>query len=64
MGNIVSREFTSDLPTSRETEWLELDEFREHRLPAATRRIVMVIGGVPLLVLAVLAVWNLPVWVR
>jgi hypothetical protein len=58
----VSRNLTGDLPTSRQTEWLELTEFQDYRLSPRIRRIVMVIVGVPLLVLVVLAVWHLPVW--
>jgi hypothetical protein len=58
--DIVPREFLGDLPTSRETEWLEFDESRNHRLPTNITRLVVIIGGIPFLVLLVLAVWNLP----
>ncbi|WP_407784356.1 hypothetical protein [Actinophytocola sp.] len=39
-----------------------MDEFRDYRLSPTIRRAVLVIGGIPLLVLVVLAVWHLPVW--
>lgn len=58
----MSNELIGYEPTSGAAEWLALDDFRGQLLPGRIRRVVMVIGGIPLFVLIVLAVWNLPVW--
>jgi hypothetical protein len=58
----MTAEFIGDGTPSREPEWLVLDDFRYQVLSDRIRQAVLVIGGAPLLVLVVLAVWNLPVW--